>query len=126
MQAKAVTITETAVHFSAPGEALAAEGAGFRRGGGGQGAASAYGVAELPGCVDKVLFSEEVFRDVPAFEVPGENQFEFSLSFLLVAAVSTEEIGTVVVAYDLEQSFVCAVDVGEFEVEDGIDPVLAA
>jgi hypothetical protein len=70
--------------------------------------------------------SEEVFRNVLAFEVTGETQFEFGLSFLLAAAVTTEEIAAAVVAYDLERSFVCAVDVGEFEVEDGIDPVLAA
>src|ERR1700730_5702248 len=121
-----MAITETAIHFSAPSEALATEGAGFRRGGGSQDAASAYGVAELPECAGKVFFSEEVFREIPAFEGTGENQFEFGLSFLLVAAVTTEEIGAAVVAYDLEQRFVCAVDVGEFEVEDGIDPELAA
>jgi hypothetical protein len=78
--------------------------------------AAAYGVAELPGCVAKVFFSQKVFRDVPAFEVAGENQFEFCLSFFLLAAVTTEEIGAAVMAYDLEQGFVCAVDVGEFEV----------
>jgi hypothetical protein len=122
VEAKAVAITETAVHFSAPSEALAAEGAGLRRGGGGQDAASAYGVAELPGCVGKVFFSEEVFRDVPAFEVTGENQFEFGLSFLPVAAVTAEEIGAAVVAYDLEQSLVCAVNVGEFLASTGSIP----
>ena len=64
VEAKAVAITETVVHFSAPSEALAAEGAGLRRGGGGQDAASAYGVAELPGRVGKVFFSEKLKQQV--------------------------------------------------------------
>src|SRR5260370_19460695 len=47
VEAKAVAVTETAVHFSAQREALAAEGAGSRRGGGGQHVAAPYCVAAL-------------------------------------------------------------------------------
>src|SRR3981081_3823798 len=114
MQAKAVAISEASIHFGAQSEVLAAEGAGFGGGSGGQGAAAAYGVTELPGAAGKILFSDEVFGDVPAFEVAGEDQFEFDLALLVVAVVTTQEIGAAVVPHDVQQSFVGSVDIGEF------------
>ncbi len=93
VEAKAVAITETVVRFSAPpSEALAAGGAGLRRGGGGQDAASAYGVAELPGRVGKVFFSEKLKQQVESDCRFGSLYRDWRLADIAIPARSNKRI----------------------------------
>ena len=92
VEAKAVAITETVVHFSAPNEALAAEGAGLRRGGGRQDAASAYGVAELPGRVGKVFFSEKLKQQAESDCRFGSLYRDWRLADIAIPARSDKRI----------------------------------
>src|SRR5262249_33947078 len=75
--AKAVAIAEAAIHFHAAGEMFAAEPAVAASRFQGQWAARADGVAELPRLVLQILFSDEVFGEIPAADIARENQFGF-------------------------------------------------
>ena len=92
-----------------------------------QGTGRADGIAELPWLVAEILFGDEVLRDVPGFEVRGEDQLEFGFVLVLAAgfAVGFGEVGLAVVADDFKEGFVGAGDAFVLDVEDGVDEVFA-
>jgi len=81
--------------------------------------------SELPGwrLVCPRFFSAEVFRDVQPLKSAGENQLDSASRFSHGGCYDRGNRAAVM-AYDLEQ-VVGAVDIGEYEVEHGVDPVLA-
>jgi hypothetical protein len=84
-------------------------------------------VAELPRFVGEVLFGDEVFGEVPAFEVAGEDQLALDGGFddAVALAVVDLEAGDAVVAGDFEDTFVGVGDAFVLDVDDRRDPILA-
>src|SRR5690242_12079703 len=118
-----MAFSQPPVHLSAEGKIFPAEPAWLGTRGQGKRPAGAKRVPEFPGFSCEILFGDDVLRYVPPFEVAGENQFEFDLSLLLAAIVACDKVIASIVANDLKQRFVGAVDVFEFEIEDRINPV---
>ena len=75
----------------------------------------------------KILFGNEVFGDVPVADVRGEDEFEFGFVLMLAAGFSVGfgEVGLAIVADDFEDGFVSAGGVLVFDIEYGIDDVVA-
>src|SRR5207237_927606 len=90
-------------------------------------AADPDGIAELDRLVLTVLFSDEVLGNRPALKMTAKYQLRFKLSISLVPRLGVRfgKILIAVVVYDFEQALVRAIDVLEFDVQDGIDPVLS-
>ena len=65
----------------------------------------AEGIAEFPWLVAEILLGDEVFGDVPVFDVGGEDQLQFGFVFLFLAGVVVGfgEIGLAVMADDFKQ-----------------------
>ena len=74
-QAKAVAVTQSTIHFGAGREVLTAEGACVRSCRQRKRPAHSEGITELPRLVSQIFFGDDVLRDIPAFEVAGEDQF---------------------------------------------------
>jgi hypothetical protein len=72
-EADAVPLSQATIHFRAQGEVLAAEFAGPGGGGKSQRAAGTQSIPKLPGAIAQILLGNDVFRNVPALEVAGEN-----------------------------------------------------
>ena len=79
---KAVAIAKPSVKFCAQSEVFAAEIAGIRAGLESERTTRSQSVAKFPGEGAEILLGDEILRDIPAFEIAGENELEFrSCSF---------------------------------------------
>src|ERR1700682_354712 len=116
-EAKAIAISQAAVHFRSEGKVLAAKDTPSRACGQGKSATCAQRIAELPGAAGEILFRNDIFRNVPSLEITGQNELELDLALFLAAIVAPEEIRTAVVSYNFEQRLIRTIDVFELEVK---------
>ena len=128
VQAKAVTVAESAIHFDSGDEVFAAETATLGRRFESQGMAGAECVAELPGvAAGEVLGGNGVLSDVPSLEGLGEKQFEFEFVIMLLTGTGVR-VGVVrfdVVAFHFLENLVGAAGVFVFDIKDWIDEMFA-
>src|SRR5713101_2841247 len=69
---------------------------------------------------------DDVFGDVPALEIAGQNQLglDFSLAVVPSQDIGQGMVGFDVMAHDLQHGLVGGVDVFELDVQDRVNPVL--
>src|SRR5439155_22856198 len=123
MQSKTITVAESAIKFRPQAEIFTAKAASVRTGHQRQRPAYANGIAKFPRLRFEVLFSNQVFRDVPSLNVAGKNQLQLGLALLFAAVISLQEIGAAIVPYNFKHGFIGAVDVFKFKIKHRIDPV---
>src|SRR2546430_3595734 len=118
---------DTAVRLDTGREILRAERAGLRGGSQRERAADADRVAELPWRAGEVFLGDDVARGVPAGAIAGENQLRLDLPlfFRTGLAVRRREVLPRIEADEFAQCLVCTVRIGVFDVQHGIDRVLA-
>jgi hypothetical protein len=119
-------VSEAAISLDAGVELFSTENTGAAACGTAQGTRDADGVPELPWLVAEILFGDEVFGDVPVFDVGGEDELELGLVLMLTAgiAVGLREVGLAIVADDFKEGFVGAGGVLLLDVEDRVDCVV--
>ena len=126
-QPEGVPVTQSTEKLHSGMEVFAAEIAGYRGSFQPEGAVEPEGIAEFPGFVGEILFGDEVFRNVPAFEIAGKDKLrlDFALPFQARLTIGRSEVFLGVVTYDFLQTLVGPVDVFELDVEHGIDPMFS-
>src|ERR1700733_12076187 len=100
LQSEALEISEAAVQLRSRREVLAAKNAGPAARLHRQGMRHAQRIAELPGFrLIQIFLADEIFRDVPATEITGENQFQlqFALRLRTTLSVGQQQVRDAVV-----------------------------
>src|SRR5580704_8925568 len=100
-QGEAPGVSQAAVDFPSHHNFVGAERAFMTSGGTAQRTGDSHCIAEFPWLMSKILFGDEILRDVPTLQVGGENQLQFALVLMFLAgyAVRIEEIGLSVVSH---------------------------
>src|ERR1700675_3896091 len=127
VKAKTVPVAQAAIHLDSANEVLRTESAALRGSLKSQWTAGAEGIAEFPRRIRKILGSEGVLCEVPAFECTGQDelQLDFMDVFLLGLRIRNEEVRFHVVAFAFFEDLIRAVLVFILDIKDGIDEVFA-
>ena len=111
VQAETIAVAQAAIHLEPGDKILGTEAAALHPSLQGQGTTGADGVAEFPGIsARQVLGGEGIFGDIPAFEIPRQQQLELQFMIMLLAGESIR-IGIVrshVVAFNFNPVLVSA------------------
>src|SRR5262249_33464344 len=118
---------EPAVHFNTCGEILSAPCARIRAGSQSQGPAGAEGITELPNAFMNVFHANQILGNIPSLDLARQDQFGFELSFVLQSCL-TVGLALSFLSIEPDNFFQCligAIKMFIFDVENGIDTVLA-
>src|SRR5450432_115051 len=93
----------------------------------GQRPADTQGVAKFPRLVGKIFGGNRIFDEVPTLVSAREQELELQLMSMLPSGdgVGIEPVFLDIVAFHFFQNFVGAAGVFVFDIDDGIDEVLA-